>query len=120
MTAFLTQLGAAAQHPYALIAYLTVAILSAINLWRVRRNKNLLKHLEKIPAAQRGTVLIAEMGTAYLSRGLSPEQWLRSKIHTYVALIIALFCICAVVITSIAILNTFEPPTATIQVAPGD
>jgi predicted lysophospholipase L1 biosynthesis ABC-type transport system permease subunit len=46
-------------------------------------DSNLLRNLQKLPPRDRLKALQAEMGAVQLASGLSPEQWLRSKVHLY-------------------------------------
>ena len=70
-------------------------------VWRVARNKNLLENLEKLPPKDRMKVLEIEMGGVRLAKGISPEQWVRSRIHQYY--LFAFFATCAVVVAIFAL-----------------
>jgi hypothetical protein len=87
MTQFLkaafSGLPAVASSPYALVAYLAVIAAWVVIAWRVKRNSNLLQSLGKLPPRDRLKALQAEMGSVQLASGLSPEQWLRSRVHLY-------------------------------------
>ncbi|MEG0323252.1 MAG: hypothetical protein RR619_04585, partial [Raoultibacter sp.] len=65
----------AATSPYAFVAYVLLVIASAVIAWRVKRNKNLLNVLEKIPPEQRAKLIATEMGTP-VPPGMTAEQWL--------------------------------------------
>ena len=92
----------AAKSPLALIAYLGVIGAWSAIAWRVKRNKQLLKHLDKLPERDRLNALQLEMGTIPLPRGLSPDQWLKARIQRYYFLGFAIVCIVAVIIFAIA------------------
>jgi tetratricopeptide (TPR) repeat protein len=104
LRSLLSALPAAATSPYAFAAYALVVVAYVITAWRVTRNKNLLENLEKLPSKERAKVLEIEMGGVHLATGISPEQWVRSRIHRYYlfaflatcAVIVALFGIAAV------------------------
>jgi tetratricopeptide (TPR) repeat protein len=100
----LSALPSAAASPYAFAAYALVVVAYVVTAWRVTRNKNLLENLEKLPSKERAKALEIEMGGVHLASGISPEQWVRSRIHRYYlfaflatcAVIVALFWIAAV------------------------
>lgn len=92
--AFLNALPHIASSPYALIGYFVlIAAWTVIGL-RVRRNRNLLDALEKLPAKQRLQALQAEMGHVVPPAGLTPEQWLKTRTHQYYFFAFLAFCFC--------------------------
>jgi endonuclease YncB( thermonuclease family) len=98
----LSSLPTVASSPLAFIAYLClVGSWLAIAL-KVRRNKNILKHLDKIPTTDRLRVLQLEMGAIHLKSGFTPEQWMRARIHHYYFLGFVLLCLVIIVIFVIA------------------
>ncbi|VVN33558.1 hypothetical protein PS645_04958 [Pseudomonas fluorescens] len=94
----------AATSPYAFVAYVLLVAASAAIAWRVKRNKNLLSTLEKIPVKQRAELVAREMG-APLPPGLTAEQWIEYKIHHYYLLSFLSILICGTVIFAIAYSN---------------
>lgn len=94
----------AATSPYAFVAYVFLVIASAVIAWRVKRNKNLLNVLEKIPPEQRAKLIATEMGTP-VPPGMTAEQWLKYKIHQYYLLAFLSILICGTVIFTIAYSN---------------
>lgn len=76
-------LSQAASNPLAFVAYLFVIGGWTIIAFRVKRNNQILQHLEKLPEGDRLRVLEVEMGKLPLASDLSPEQWLQSKNHFY-------------------------------------
>jgi hypothetical protein len=82
-----------ATHPLAFVAYIVVVLAWVIIAWRVRRNNNLLKHLDKLPEADRLTALQNEIGHVPVKGGLSPAQYLRSRIHFFYFLGFAILCL---------------------------
>jgi hypothetical protein len=80
---FIQALPTVAQSPLALIGYILLLAAWFVLALRVKRNKNLLEALEKIPSEQRLAALQAEMGNVSPPEDLTPQQWLSSRIHTY-------------------------------------
>ncbi len=95
-------LPAVVSSPFALLAYLVVILAWVVIAWRVMRNKQLLKNLEKLPAHDRLKALQLEMGAVQLTSGLTPEQWLRSKTHLYYFLAFAVVFLSFVVLFVVA------------------
>ncbi len=93
LNAALSAIPSVAGSKYALIAYALAIGAYVIFVWRVARNKNLLKSLEKLPARDRLSALELEMGGVRFSHGISPEQWLRSRIHRYYFLAFFVGCL---------------------------
>jgi hypothetical protein len=108
-TSFIKAIPSAAASPSALAAYVIAILCSTVVALRTRRHKMLLSKLEALPPAQRIRALELEIGTV-MPRNLSPEQWLRSRIHTYVFMIVALVCSVALVITLVALTSKQAPP----------
>jgi hypothetical protein len=98
----LKALPTAATSPFAFIGYVTVVLAWLLIAWRVQRNKNLLDALEKIPSDQRLSALRAEMGNIDPPSGFTPEQWLKSRIHTYYFLAFLALCFCLTMIGIVA------------------
>jgi hypothetical protein len=67
----------------ALLAYAVAIAAWTVIAFRVRRNKNLLKHLTSLPEKDRLPALELEMGSVRVPKDLTPEQWLRGRIHQY-------------------------------------
>jgi hypothetical protein len=106
MWSFLSSLFAAiptaATSNAAFAAYTIAAVAYVLTMWRVVRNKNLLTHLRSLPPKDRLSALEMEMGGVRLSSGISPEQWVRSRIHKYYLIafaISAFFAVCLVGLT---------------------
>jgi hypothetical protein len=87
-----------AQSPLAFVGYIFVVACWLIISIRVKRNKELLKNLEKLPSKSRLKALQLEMGAVKLKSGLSPEQWIKSRIHLYVFLGFAIICLMVVIL----------------------
>jgi hypothetical protein len=112
--AILKGLGTAATNPLAFVAYLFAVAAWLILRLRVDRNKNLLASLTKVPERDRYKTLRDEMGVIELKEGLSPEQFLRSRIHFYYLLGFVVLCVVVVILFAIAV---FQPkPTAHLRV----
>ncbi len=91
-----------AAHPLSFVAYVLVVAAWVIISLKVKRNKQVLEHLDKIPEKSRLEVLRMEMGAVRLKSGLTPEQWIKSRIHLYYFLGFAILCLVAVIIFVVA------------------
>lgn len=96
-----------ATNPLAFVAYIVVIIAWVIIAWRVKRNSNLLKSLDKLPENDRLAALQLEMGTVRLAKGLSPSQYVRSRIHFYYFLGFSILCLVVVIIF---VVSAFKGP----------
>jgi hypothetical protein len=97
----LKEIGTAATNELAFVAYI-VAVVSWFYLRsRVDRNKNLLQRITALPQEDRIEILREEMGTAPLQGGLTPEQWLQSRIHQYYFM--GFLVLCGVIVIVVAI-----------------
>jgi hypothetical protein len=74
---------AAATSKSGLAAFAITAGVYIATVWRVSRNKQILANLQKLPREDRLPTLELEMGGVRLAKGISPEQWVRSRIHRY-------------------------------------
>jgi hypothetical protein len=92
ITPILKGIATAATNPLAFVSYIVAVIACVLIRIRVGRNKNLLKRLKDLPASDRLAALEAEMGVIPLTKGLSPEQWIRSRINLYYFLGFLVFC----------------------------
>ena len=106
-----TAIPAAAASPFALAAYGLAILAFVVVGWRVSRNKNLLHYLRRLPQETRFPALQAEMGNVFLKEGISPEQWLRSKIHRYY-FIAFLFLIGAIAVVFVVVFAQIRGPYA--------
>ncbi|PIT04503.1 hypothetical protein TSA1_29930 [Bradyrhizobium nitroreducens] len=104
LNAALSAIPSVAGSKYSLIAYALAIGAYVFFVWRVTRNKNLLKSIEKLPARDRLSALEIEMGGVRLARGISPEQWLRSRIHRYYFLAFVVACLLVLGILLISLL----------------
>ena len=90
-----------ASSPLALIAFLCLVGAWVVIGLRVQRNKNLLANLEKLPSKDRLQALKDEMGTVRIKSGLTPEQYLRSRIHRF--WLIGFVTLCLVILLTLAL-----------------
>ena len=102
-------LPSAATNSYSFVAYIVLVIAIFLISWKVKRNKNLLDSLEKIPKNQRLDALRAEMGNISPAHGLTAEQWLRSRIHNYYFIAAIAIIICITIVLIIAFFNNELP-----------
>lgn len=95
-------LPAIASSPLAFVGYIVVVLVWALVAWKVRRSKQLLINLQKFPAKDRLEAFKVDAGIAHLSSGLSPEQWMRSRIQLYYLLGFSVIFLCLVIIFVVA------------------
>jgi hypothetical protein len=95
LSSLLAAIPAAATSSMALAAFAITAAAYVITMWRVSRNKQLLANIQKLPPKDRLAALETEMGGVRLSSGISPEQWLRSRIHRFYFLAFAVTAVIA-------------------------
>lgn len=105
----------AASSGTAAILYVVAVGAGLLITWRVRRNKNVLEHIEKLPEEDRLRALEAEMGAAHIQTGLGPEQYLRSRIHQYYFLGFIVFCLTVIALFLIAASNSPRPADNSIK-----
>jgi hypothetical protein len=121
MTDFLkSALGAipdAATSPFALAGYIVAILAYVVVAWRVERNKNLLHHLQRLPKEDRFRALQVEMGSVFLREGISPEQWVQSRIHKYY-LIAFMFVVGAIMAVFIILFVNLRSELQIVGVAP--
>ena len=127
--AALRALPAIAGSPYALVAYAGALLAYVVLGWRVARNRNLLRSLEKVPVEDRAKLLRAEMN-AVVPDSISAEDWLRGKIHRYYFLAFLVVCLVIVVLAVLGFLNAngrlkisadvYQPPRKTPGPIPDD
>jgi len=94
----ISALPSVATHPLAFVAYIVVVLSWLIIAWRVKRNKNLLQNWEKLPKRDRLEAYKIEIGYIPLKQGLSPEEYLKSRIQLYYLLAFAITCLMTVMI----------------------
>jgi hypothetical protein len=82
ITAFTKAIPSAAASPLALVAYLATLGAWTLITWRVRRFRELLQKIELLPEPDRIKALQMELGYVPVLKGLTAEQYLRSRIHT--------------------------------------
>lgn len=93
---------AASANPLALVALFLLLITWLIVALKVKRNKELLRSLNKLPSKDRLAALRAEMGVVQIRGALSPEQWLKNRVRTYY--LVGLGMLCVTIIVMIVIL----------------
>jgi hypothetical protein len=91
-----------AQSPLALVAYIAAVVAWTIVSVRIRRNRNLLKNLEKLRPQDRLAALELEMGTVRVPGGLTPSQWLRSQVNRYCLFGFGVFCFVVIVLFALS------------------
>lgn len=105
----LAALPAVATSWQAVVGYVALTAAFVVVSLKVTRNKNLLSKLKSLPEKDRARVLQMEMGTAYLSAGLSPEQWLQQQRQRYYFLGFLAGCVLVVALVLAATLTERGP-----------
>jgi hypothetical protein len=100
--ATLKAIPAAAASPLALVAYLATVGAWTLIAWRVRRHSALLAHLHHLPEKDRITAIQMELGYVDVPKGLTAEQYLRSRIHSFVFAGYIALCVTGIVIAGMA------------------
>src|ERR1700724_1172501 len=98
LKAAFSALPSAASSPLSLSAYVIAILAWLMIAWRVKRNKQVLTHLEKLPENERLTALELEMGMVHVQSGLTAEQWIKLKTQSYYFLGFAVICLTLVVV----------------------
>src|SRR6266498_2687539 len=86
----------------ALVAYVVVVLSWTALAWRVARHERLLHRLHQLPERDRLTALELEMGEVRVPSGLSPDQWLRARVHRLLFGGLVVVCIAVVLIVAMA------------------
>src|SRR5450432_3330124 len=94
-------ISAAKESPLALVALLLLLVAWVVVALKVRRNKQLLQSLTKLPEKDRLEALQAEMGHLKIKGGISAEQWLRHQAQQYCFAAFALSCLLIVILVAI-------------------
>lgn len=105
MGQFLRALPITASSPTAYAAYVLTLLAWGVIAWRVNRYKILLTHIRSLPANDRLPAIKAEMGVIEIKGGVSADQWLKSRIHTFY--LVGFIVLCATIFT-IAALAIFQ------------
>ena len=109
----LKSISAAATSPLALTAYLAAVLAWFLIASKVKRNKQLLDSLEKLPEKDRLKAFTLEIQGVKLSSGITPDQWLKSRIHQYLFASFITVCLVFVVVFSMLLfdINDIYKPT---------
>jgi hypothetical protein len=101
--AFLRAIPDAASSPLAFVAYIfTIASWTALS-WRVTRYRSMLKQLPLLPENDRLKAMKMELGFIDVPKNLTPADFLRSRIHTFLFAGFCILCLCALAITALAL-----------------
>ena len=99
----LAAIPSAATSKLALAAYAFALITYLASVYRVTRNKNLLRYLERLPEGDRLGALEIEMGGVQLASGITAEQWVKSRIHKYHFSSLVILCLVIVLVLGYAV-----------------
>src|SRR5262245_40086633 len=105
LKAALSAIPSAAVNGYAFGAYALAIAAYVLTAWRVSRNKNLLANIQNLPPKDRLSVLEIEIGGVRLAKGISPEQWVRTRIHRCYLFAFLATCVVVVAIAAVAALK---------------
>ena len=107
MKEFLSALSEVSKSSYSFVAYILLIVAWVVIGLRVKRNGQLLKNLEKLPEKDRLKALELEMGTPRLTKGITPEQWLKARNQKYLFLGFAFLLILILIIVVLSF-NSFS------------
>lgn len=99
---FLNAVPAAATNTYSLVAYLALLAAWLTVALRVKRHRILLAHIQHLPPRDRLAALRAEMGLASIPNDLSPEQFLRARVQSFLLIAYLTTAAVAVVVFVVA------------------
>jgi hypothetical protein len=102
-TAALKALPAVAGQPLALIGYVAVVASWTFVAFRVKRNQALLSRLRDFPPSDRLAALKAELGHVEVREGLSAEQYVRARAHTWLLIAYVTTCVTIILIIVLAV-----------------
>ncbi|MET4754578.1 hypothetical protein [Bradyrhizobium sp. RT11b] len=105
--AFLNAIPAAAANPLALIAYLATVVAWTLVAMRVNRFKILMDRIEKLPEKDRIEAIRIETGRV-VPKGMTAEQYLRSRIHLFILIGFLVLCATASFVASMALIRVYE------------
>jgi hypothetical protein len=117
---FLANLRFVAKSPYSLLGYLGLIIAWALIAFRVRRHKELLRNIEKLPEKDRLKALRDEMGTVLSARGLDAAQYLTyvQRRYCFVGFCLIAFLVASLLVTSWYIKTLPDSGSVSIDVTP--
>lgn len=95
-----------ASHPFSFIAYLTVLLCWLIIAYKIKRNKQLLLNIDKLPEKDRIKAIELEMGAVKVSSNLTADQWVKSRIHFYYLIGFSIVCFLVLLIFVISIVSS--------------
>ncbi|MEQ9305352.1 MAG: hypothetical protein RJQ14_15690, partial [Marinoscillum sp.] len=103
---FLEVLPTVATSPYAFVAYVVLILSWLVVALKVKRNKELLKNLDKLPEQDRLPAFKLELQGVEIKEGLSPEQWIKSNTHRYLFIGFLAICLVVTTLTTLSIAHT--------------
>lgn len=98
----LEAIGNTAQDPLALAMFVVLVVSRLVVALRVRRYRDLLHNLEKLPEKDRLKALEHETGPLP-KKGINAEQWLRARQQTYRLAGFGIFCVMLIIIGAFAV-----------------
>jgi hypothetical protein len=118
LKSLVSALPGAASSAFALVAYISVVVGWVIIALKVKRNAQLLARIDKLPSKDRLTAIQLEMGAVKIKDDLTPEQWIRARVHNYLFLGFVILCLARVVVLVVA--YSRGPGKADLDITPYD
>lgn len=106
----LTALDRVSSSPLALFGYLLVIIAWVLIAFRIKRSKELLQNIEKLPNDDRLKAFQSEIGEVPIKESFTPEQYIKLRIHKYY---FAAFMILCLLIAYLLTLSAFKSMSRT-------
>jgi hypothetical protein len=106
--AFLDAIPNAAANPLALVAYLATLVAWVVIALRVKRFRILMDKIEALPEKDRLKAIEAEIGRVKIRFGLTAEQYLQSRIHTFILIGFLAGCATVVLVAGTALVRVYE------------
>ena len=110
MKEFLGALSSIGTSPYAFVGYALLLACWLIVVVRANRTREVLANIQHMPAKERLEAFKLQVQGVQLASGISPEQWLRARVHQYflVAFLASLAAI--IIVVTLAIVQASSKP----------
>jgi hypothetical protein len=102
ITQFMSHLKDVASSPYALIGYIVVIVAWVYVVTAQGRLRNISKIISELPEEDRSKILLREYNTSP-RKGLTAEQWIRSRQHTLLFLVFLAIILCGTILVIVTI-----------------
>lgn len=105
---FVDALSEIGTRPYALVGYVILIVLWAYVVRQSRADRALYKSVRDLPLKDRLRAIEIARGDGRLRQGLTPEQWLRGRLHRYYLIAFLALLLIILLLAVIALVRT-EP-----------